>query len=686
MADQDYKKAWDLFWIDFHNVGVSEARKAIKKRIEECTSYGIKRLKVIYGTPDYYQGSIAQALYQVLESGMPIEVGLIPISFWKDPELFCQSHPYIEISISRLLATSNSTVNLAFSPFLAKYETDYWKKNLCENWFYPLREWYSTAQIIARLGNHCSPEELNSLIKDCDSTSIKKDVSGKLKEVHVSLIPKIVTEWIEYRQKHPFLKSTKKPIPKRRKYKTQESSPPLPLIKDALEVDTNIAQSSPLPPDKSDLKITDFSEQEWLRTILRAIEHINLGDYAAGKNCLEVVKPFSAHLGWKYEYIVLSNLGYVCELIHELEMAGEYYLAALAVAEKNTNSDSPFVRSTKYNLQLVTGGFVDLIGAESGVTESPTEQVLGQMLRNAEEMSLLGKLVEAYKLLQEAYSLSKQQSMPALVEIIITQQLAYNTYQRGDLISTVDIASTGLRIADAKLPNWHTITVALRMILALALRYIGKYETASDLFQTLIEQKSLHSSIQSLAYTHLGTCLRQSGDKKGAEKAHRQAIQIEQGRGASKSWICGMAHSNLGVVLRETDRLKEAEKEYRLAYEIIIQTCGRISQQAAEVLVNQGMLCLIKNRFEDADRYLSESLEIRLQILGPDHFDTANSQYGLAQLRLMQNRIEDAMILIENAFNTRKRSFGETHPSTLRAKEVMEAVKLIGCDETLDLI
>jgi tetratricopeptide (TPR) repeat protein len=362
-----------------------------------------------------------------------------------------------------------------------------------------------------------------------------------------------------------------------------------------------------------------------------------------------------------------------------LDEAGEFYLGALALAEKHGPKDGELANSARWNLQTVLGEAPQFPSPEASTVLS-SEMLIENFRHRALELERKGHRREAMDLIQSASSLAFQTDAPAIVQGLLLQQLSGIKYSLGDYQEALSVAQRGFSLTKAKLAGHHPVNVALRMTMALAARYLGDVRLALEHLANIANEPGdgVYPGFRALASTHLGTCYRMLGRLSEAERFHNLAIRIESERGEGASWICGLGQSNLGVVYREMNQLDRAEKAYKTALKTTIAATGGASSQTAEIQANLGMLFLAQNRPDAADRHLQASLDIRRTLLGENSPQTAHSLYGLSQLRLSQGRLDDAVSLATEAVRIRSQSLGENHPSTLRAKAVLEQIRIIG--------
>ena len=147
MSSQTYDPIRNVFRLDLHGVETSEARRAIRERLKECFRLGIDEIEIIFGTPDRYRGSIAEALHLIAVESSELDPTSLPGDFWLAPETFTKQTGSLTIRLANVLRAASGKATLRFAPFSAKYEKDVWNKCLCEHWFQPLKEWYSAVEV-----------------------------------------------------------------------------------------------------------------------------------------------------------------------------------------------------------------------------------------------------------------------------------------------------------------------------------------------------------------------------------------------------------------------------------------------------------------------------------------------------------------------------------------------------------
>ena len=699
MADQKFNCETNRFWIDLHKVGVTEAEKAIKKRLDECLKYGIEWLKIVYGTPDHYHGSIAEALHRTIQNGVPINPSSVPIRFWSDPEGFATQNPFVELSISLFSEDGrrNQHVNMGFSPFHAEYEKDPWKRALCEHWFYPLREWFGISEVGLRLGDHCGPAELESLVTGLPDSFVKRRKSGDLETVNREALPDLFARWREYRIAHPHQKPAKaQGGPKLGKQRevgrvpavgtspAAISQPFIPSIPErnlptpSAQLPEERHQAAPSP--KPVVAFTRASCDDWRRLTNDGIDCLQRGDYSAAMGLFRPAEVLAQHLGWRFHYVSLCNLGYLCEITDDMSEAERYFRQAVAISEANCMKDHNLVRSANLSLCLVQGRSIEELiptAAKPDPSWLASPQAEVEYYCRIASKAESGRLMDlAQEFLTRAIKIAREHKLQPIFEAYALSAITSLSRQRGNYSEAVGYAREALPACNAAMPAAQAIWIDLHLHLAFCLRELDQLHEAASEYRTVLScVDNIHPAITALATTHLGNCLRKEEKFNEAAALHRKAVELEVERGDPESWIVALATSNLGVTLAYSGRNLEAERAYLRSLELTRNLYGRKDAETAGRLANLGMLYLHWGKLHKARQYLSNSLEIRRVVREPNHPDIAQSTFGLARVYLEEGNLPAARVLATEAIRIRSERIGEDHPSTQRAKAVLAEIE-----------
>lgn len=709
MADQHYWKETSTFWLDLHGVAYADAEAALRSRIRECVRFGVGQLQVVFGTPDRFEGSIAQALHRVLNAGVPIEPSSVPAEFWTSPETFARRRAFLKLAFAGYLGTRmRIDERSSFSAFRARYELDPWRKCLCENPYQPLRDWHPVEEVAKRLGSQCSAADVRRLAADEEQSAVRRDGKGEIAFIHRDLLPTLVYRWAGVAR--PRLKRRRSPARGARKSRLEQSASSLnsrpapqerpPAADGSLESRAALEDVAPpsgaisqpenserpssgeeqgvaeafsffprahapqaVPPatqargegDVSCLPQADPNagqstqdesgprkptRSDWLAATNEGIVLVETGRYAEALERFTEALDIAAALGWREQYVSVSNVGYVYELIGDCAEAEDWYEEALALARKNTAPTHPLVQCAEWNVRTARGERVE-----------PRRVASGQPHRRAYDERIVTVLERCEK--------------------------ASRSYSTADFHSALNQAEAALSACVGLLPENHTIRFSLLMVRCLSLRYLGRLDEAEKGFRQLLSPEwQLERSVAALVLTHLGTCLRLQDRYREAAEAHRQALSLLEEIGELKSWVGSTAWMNLGVALRYSEDYEGAERAYQEALRIEREISPEPTREAAGTMYNLGMLYLRQERLTEAENILREALRIQERILPPDHLDTGNSAYGLGQVLAARGRFKDAIQQLERAVRIRRRSLGDRHPSTLRAIYVLEMTRL----------
>jgi hypothetical protein len=175
MADQQYLKEDNGFWIDLHKCSIMEAVGILNSRIDECFKYGISYLEVIYGTPDRYQGSIQQAVDEIKKENALIDHA-------------DDIHAGVRIKIKDNPHPEPQDENMHFSNFEANYAR---RSGEYEYDYYPLRSFYTAHQVSNEL--NCPVEYVRNVAKTLGKDEVE------LKTIYNRSTGRNETTWYIYK-------------------------------------------------------------------------------------------------------------------------------------------------------------------------------------------------------------------------------------------------------------------------------------------------------------------------------------------------------------------------------------------------------------------------------------------------------------------------------------------------------
>lgn len=641
MADQDYQENHKLFWLDLHKVSTSDARKALQSRLKECCQYGIPNLFVVYGTPDSYRGSIAEALRKILDTSYLISPAELPTAFWENPESYTAKNGAIRIPLSKPITAGRKAPVIKFSPFEAEYETDPWLRSHCENWFYPYKEWYQATEVASRLPGKVTLTDVAAATSDLPDDFVKRDASGNCVAVHRDAMPSLVRNWA--------------------------CSPTL----------NRTAQRPESADPHSDVRSPSAAREiPWRVLIERSISYIEKGEYELASAALFKAYEQAMRDGkWSYLFITLSNLGYLSEMTADGLKAIDYYAKALLLLTENAPNDSQRISATKFSL-------VKAFELSGVVSDS--------YLKLVQELNEDGELDCSFDHLSTALALEKvnREKAQDIYEKIVeksetSQSINYNLvsallrlaemkYEYGEYSEGYTCAEKGLLYVKNILPETHAYTVSFRMLCGLCLRYLGMYEEAAAHFDSIIQLAGLSDGSEvAFARVHLGVCLRSLGRQEEARICYSKVIESEESGDSGLSYVLGLAHLDLGVLYRDLGQLDKAEDHYEIAHRVFAEVSGNKSRECAAALANHAKTLMWRGRLAEAEAMLERSVATYRLLLPALHPDLANVLATFGNLRKLQNRYCEARKCLVEALQIREVALGHSHVSTARVKVLL---------------
>lgn len=187
MADQNFFSQDNRFWVDLHKCATQEAIYILQTRIKECSLYGIRNLEIVYGTPDEYEGSIQQAVDEIISENPNIE---------RKEEI----HAGVFITIRENPTATPQDENMHFESMTASYQN--WRRVMeYEYDYYPLRKIFTTQQISEDLG--CSVEYIRRVVNelgkdDAESKTVYNEITRRNEtswEIYKPGYESIVKKW-----------------------------------------------------------------------------------------------------------------------------------------------------------------------------------------------------------------------------------------------------------------------------------------------------------------------------------------------------------------------------------------------------------------------------------------------------------------------------------------------------------
>jgi tetratricopeptide (TPR) repeat protein len=163
LADQKLESKSRMFTLDLHGVLRNEAIRAIRLRLRECYKYGLRTLRVAFGSPDRYEGTILEGLCETLQVDPNVIIGELP-DWVFEPEL--KRDPriiFLTVPIRPNPTPEPLGEKTIFQKFNATKEEKPGQRLLCGTPFQPFRTRYDWKYAARAIGGTCSEGELATM-------------------------------------------------------------------------------------------------------------------------------------------------------------------------------------------------------------------------------------------------------------------------------------------------------------------------------------------------------------------------------------------------------------------------------------------------------------------------------------------------------------------------------------------
>jgi tetratricopeptide (TPR) repeat protein len=215
----------------------------------------------------------------------------------------------------------------------------------------------------------------------------------------------------------------------------------------------------------------------------------------------------------------------------------------------------------------------------------------------------------------------------------------------------------------------ETDTIRSLDLLALVLRFRGKYEAAEEMNRRAlsgyekvlgVEHPNTLTSVGSLALA-----LRDQGKYEAAEGMYRRALT-----GYEK--VLGVEHPHtltsvggLASVLQGQGKHEAVEEMYRRALTGYEKVLGVEHPHTLTSVGNLASVLQDQGKYEAAEEMYRRALTGREKVLGLEHPRTLNSVFNLAYLHHSQRQFQQASVLYQRALSGYQQILGPAHPTTL---------------------
>jgi hypothetical protein len=152
-----------MFTLDLHGVSRSEAARVIRARLKECYKYGLLTLRIVFGSPERYEGTILEALCEIVQLDPNVLTAELP-DWVFDPEMTRDPRlTFLAVPIRLNPKPEPLDENVIFQKFKADKEESRAQRLLCGIPYEPLRRSYSWKYAARAIGGDCREDALASI-------------------------------------------------------------------------------------------------------------------------------------------------------------------------------------------------------------------------------------------------------------------------------------------------------------------------------------------------------------------------------------------------------------------------------------------------------------------------------------------------------------------------------------------
>ncbi len=278
-----------------------------------------------------------------------------------------------------------------------------------------------------------------------------------------------------------------------------------------------------------------------------------------------------------------------------------------------------------------------------------------------------GRLPEAEGFVAEALAIHRDllpADDPAVVRNVAA--LAAIRRDRGDLAGARQLLEEAVALSRQRGESLDTATMLSN--LGAVLHRQGDYPAAErakrealDLQRKLLGSE--HPAVSN-SLADLGALLYDAGAREQAEPLYREALAIQRRTLGDTHPMLGRTLNNLALLLHERGDYEAAEPVYREALAINRGLYGERHALIASNLFNLGLLYHDQGRLEEGEKLLRDAAAMHRQVLGEEHPAYAHNLHNLAQLVHERGDLDGAEALYRQSLDIRRRKLPERSPDT----------------------
>lgn len=196
LAHQELYRDSRMFTLDLHGVLRNEAIRAIRLRLKECYKYGLRTLRVAFGSPDRYEGTVLEGLCETVQVDPNVIIGELPDWVFepelkRDPRIIFLTVPIRPNPTAEALGEKT-----IFQKFNASKEENRGQRLLCATPFQPFRTRYDWKYAARAIGGNCSEGELATM---CTQLGLVSSGTDGLSMATLMRSAELYPKWVKNR-------------------------------------------------------------------------------------------------------------------------------------------------------------------------------------------------------------------------------------------------------------------------------------------------------------------------------------------------------------------------------------------------------------------------------------------------------------------------------------------------------
>jgi tetratricopeptide (TPR) repeat protein len=606
-----------MFHLDLHGVKLQEARRIVRARISECYRYGLRTLRIVYGSA----GPIFKSVCQIVPEHEHVMAEELPE--WVRYPLEGYKYPiFLVVPMRRNPAPEPLDEATFFQKFRAEDEEDLGQRLLCEMPYQPYRLMYDWKYAARAIAKDCTAEQLAAMCSELGIGGVTAAGVG------LSDLMKAARAWVRWVQRKASVAAqVPKPVP--------EELSVAPEAADMADVALELKEARP-PADLM------ANAEAYLRLADKLIES---GEYERALQYLGEAEGLSSsaseqfELAWRRGRILLRMHDASCET---------WLLRADETCARIYGEDAPQRRKT---VRLLINWY-----ACSGEPDRVIEygRIAGRLFTSElDKMSMLEQYRNQYMTADFLQSAGNYQDALAVLDWAMWTLVLGKTEEQADAITRRPASSllipSGM-LSDCGLPA-RDLTRHF-MLAAKILRQLRKHAEAWDELRGAekLATDAADPHLQAEVKLEMGINWRKGeGATHKAQECYASAHELNNRDGTPDIQLRYFINLSSGVAYATSGEPRMAKKAYARASEDADLLFATDHPERAGLLSSQATLCLRRHDFAECTELAQRAAEI-LQLRAPArHYDIGVALLRSATAQNALQRYDEAAVTLDAA-------------------------------------